>query len=63
MPRIPAISSTDTGDLTAQEHRICFIRITLDPVVHTYMLRTRLWQIWRHMESGTNRVVIDRPGP
>lgn len=47
----------------AGEHRICFIRITLDPVVHTYMLGTRLWQIWRHMESGSNRVVIDRPGP
>lgn len=47
----------------AGEHRICFIRITLDPVIHTYMLETSLWKIWRQMESGSNRVMIDRPGP
>lgn len=47
----------------AGEHRICFIRITLDPVIHTYMLGTSLWKIWRQMESGSNRVVIDRPKP
>ena len=46
----------------AGEHRICFIRVTVDPVVHTYMLGTSLWQIWRRMESGADRVVLDRPG-
>lgn len=46
----------------AGERRICFIRITLEPVVHTYMLGTSVWQIWRRMESGTQRVVIDQPG-
>ena len=57
-----AESSRDTGDHRAGEHRICFIRITVDPVVHTYMLGTSLWQIWRRMESGADRVVLDRPG-
>ena len=40
------------------ETRICFIKITPDPVIHTYMVGYSIWEIRRRMESGAGRVVI-----
>lgn len=44
------------------ETRICFFRITPDPLVSTYMVGYHIWELRRRMESGTGRVVIP-PGP
>jgi general stress protein 26 len=40
------------------ESRICFLKITPDPVIRTYMVGYNLWEIKRRMESGAGRVVI-----
>lgn len=42
----------DRGD-----SRICFLRIDLDPVIHTYLLGTSIWQARRTMESGSARAI------
>lgn len=38
------------------ETRVCFLRITLNPIVQTYMVGTNLWQLARHMEEGAATV-------
>jgi general stress protein 26 len=43
------------------ETRICFLKITPDPVVYTYMVGYSIWQLRRRMESGAAKVVIS-PG-
>ena len=40
------------------ETRICFLRITPDPVIRTYMVGSSIWQLRRRMESGVGKVVI-----
>jgi hypothetical protein len=40
------------------ETRICFLRITPDPVIHTYMVGASIWQLRRRMESGSAKVAI-----
>ena len=40
------------------ETRICVLRITPDPVIHTYMVGRSIWQLRRRMESGGATVVI-----
>jgi hypothetical protein len=40
--------------------RICFLKITLDPAVSTYMVGTSIWQLTRRMEAGAGKVVIPR---
>jgi hypothetical protein len=40
------------------ETRICFLRITPDPVVYTYMVGYSIWQLRKRMESGAAKVVI-----
>ena len=40
------------------ETRICFLKITPDPVLETYMVGYSVWQIRRRMESGAAKVVI-----
>jgi hypothetical protein len=40
------------------ETRICFLRITPDPVVHTYMVGSSIWELRKRMESGAAKVVI-----
>ena len=43
------------------ETRICFLKITPDPLVHTYMVGYSIWQIWqlkKRMESGAAKVII-----
>nr|WP_280831085.1 pyridoxamine 5'-phosphate oxidase family protein [Mycolicibacterium frederiksbergense] len=44
------------------EARICFLRITLDPVIRTYGLGHHVWQLRRHMESGTDTLSFDAGG-
>lgn len=34
------------------ERRICFVKITAEPVVRTYMVGATIWQVIRRMESG-----------
>jgi hypothetical protein len=46
------------------ETRICFLKITPDPVVSTYMVGYSLRDVRRRMESGSATVVIPLdPGP
>jgi hypothetical protein len=40
------------------ETRICFLRITPDPLVSTYMVGYHVWELRRRMESGAGKVVI-----
>jgi hypothetical protein len=40
------------------ETRICFVKITPDPVVHTYMVGYTIWQLRKRMESGAATVPI-----
>ena len=40
------------------ETRICFLKITLDPVISTYMVGSSILEISRRMESGAAKVVI-----
>ena len=40
------------------ETRICFLKITPDPVVDTYMVGYSIWQLRKRMESGAAKVVI-----
>jgi general stress protein 26 len=42
------------------ETRICFLKITPDPVIHTYMVGASIWQVSKRMESGAAKVVIPR---
>lgn len=53
------------GYRRAREHgetRICFVRITPDPKVHTYMVGYRIWELRRNMEAGSGnvRLIPDR---
>ena len=47
------------------ETRICFLKITPDPVVRTYMVGYGIWELRSRMESGAAKVVIpaSRSGP
>ena len=40
------------------ETRICFLKITPDPVVSTYMVGCGIWELRTRMESGAAKVVI-----
>jgi hypothetical protein len=40
------------------ETRICFVKITPDPVIHTYMVGYSIWQLRKRMESGAATVPI-----
>jgi hypothetical protein len=40
------------------ETRICFLKITPDPVISTYMVGYGLWKLRKRMESGTAKVII-----
>ena len=44
------------------EGRICFLKITPDPVVHTYMVGYGIWEIRRRMESGAGKVILPPHG-
>jgi hypothetical protein len=41
------------------ETRICFLKITPDPVIATYMVGYSIWKTRRHMESAAAKVVVD----
>lgn len=40
------------------EARICFLKITPEPVVRTYMVGYSIWEVRRHMEAAAARVDI-----
>ena len=40
------------------ETRVCFLRITLDPVIHTYAVGYSVWEMRRRMESAAATVRI-----
>jgi hypothetical protein len=40
------------------ETRICFLKITPDPVISTYMVGYSAWELRSHMESGAAKVAI-----
>ena len=40
------------------ESRMCFLKITPDPIVSTYMVGMRIWELRRRMEAGAAQVVI-----
>ena len=39
------------------ETRICFLKITPDPEIRTYMVGVSIWQVSRRMESGAAKVI------
>ena len=41
------------------ETRVCFLRITPDPVVHTYMVGSSVWDLSKRMESAAATVTIE----
>jgi general stress protein 26 len=45
------------------ETRICFVKITPDPIVHTYMVGSSIWQVRKRMESGAGSVINPRGYP
>ena len=40
------------------ETRICFLKVTPDPLVCTYMVGYSIWEVRRRMESGAAKVII-----
>lgn len=44
------------------ETRICFLKITPDPVVRSYMVGYGVWEMRSRMESGAAKVVIPTAG-
>jgi hypothetical protein len=40
------------------ESRICFLKVTPDPLVYTYMVGYSIWEVRRRMESGAAKVII-----
>lgn len=40
------------------EHRICFLKITVDPVITTYMVGIRVWDLRHGIERGSAHVVV-----
>ena len=42
------------------ETRMCFLKITPDPVINTYMVGSSIWQLRNRMESGEASVVNPR---
>jgi general stress protein 26 len=42
------------------ETRICFLKITPDPLVRTYMVGSTILSLMTHMEAGAGKVIIPR---
>jgi Pyridoxamine 5'-phosphate oxidase len=42
------------------ETRICFLRITPDPLINTYMVGSNAWLLRGRMEAGAAKVINDR---
>lgn len=40
------------------ETRICFLKITPDPVAHSYMVGSNVVSLMRHMEAGAGKVAL-----
>jgi hypothetical protein len=40
------------------ETRVCFLKVTPEPFISTYMVGYGIWEVRRRMESGAARVVI-----
>jgi general stress protein 26 len=40
------------------ERRICFLRISPEPVLRTYMIGSRVWELRRRMEAGAATVTM-----
>jgi hypothetical protein len=38
------------------DSRVCFLRIELDPVIHTYLVGTGIWRVRSRMEAGAATV-------
>ena len=43
------------------ETRICFLKITPQPIVRTYMVGSNVWELTRRMEAAAGTVVIRPP--
>ncbi len=55
------VLSTDAESRRRGEMRICFLKITLDPLIRTYMVGYGIWELRSRMESGAAKVVISPP--
>src|SRR5262245_34644878 len=40
------------------ETRMCFLKITLDPAISTYMVGASVWALRTRMESGAAKIII-----
>jgi general stress protein 26 len=43
------------------ETRVCFLKITPDPLVRSYMVGSNVVSLVRHMEAGAGRLIIPTP--
>lgn len=53
------------GYRRAREHgerRVCFVRITADAKVHSYMVGTSIWKARRNMETAAGEVILNPEG-
>ena len=53
------------GYRRAREHgetRVCFVKVTPAPKVHTYMVGYRVWELRRNMEAGSANVTLTSDG-
>jgi hypothetical protein len=44
------------------ETRVCFVKITPEPKVHSYMVGYRIWEVRRNMEAGSANVSLNPQG-
>ncbi|MDF2573592.1 MAG: hypothetical protein K0S05_504 [Agromyces sp.] len=40
------------------EQRVCFLKVTPEPEMRTYMVGSRIWQLRHNMEAGAGRVIL-----
>jgi hypothetical protein len=52
------LASYDQARRERGETRICFLKITLDPVIRTYAVGYTVWDLQRHMEAAAATVRI-----
>ena len=48
--------------LARGETRVCFLKITPAPAIHTYMVDRNIWEICRYVESGAATSVMQHHG-
>ena len=58
--RYTADTTSERGDMMHDrgETRLCFLKITPAPAIHTHMVDRNIWEISRYVESGAGTSVM-----